>query len=91
MVRSHAAVLVALALFVLGAMSCGANETPRPPDEANRLREAVTTEGVMQHARGFAHIAEGNGGNRAAGTPGYDASTEYFADTLRAADYEVTV
>ena len=91
MVRSHAAVLVTLALFVLGAMSCGANETPRPPDEANRLREAVTTEGVMQHARRFAHIAEENGGNRAAGTPGYDASAEYVAHKLRAAGYEVTV
>ena len=91
MLRSHAAILVALVLLVLGAISCGANETPRPPDEANRLREAVTTEGVMQHARRFAEIADENGGNRAAGTPGYDASAEYVADTLRAAGYEVTV
>jgi Zn-dependent M28 family amino/carboxypeptidase len=91
MLRSHAAVLVALVLLVLGAISCGANETPRPPDKANRLREAVTAEGVMQHARRFAEIAEENGGNRAAGTPGYDASAEYVADTLRAAGYEVTV
>ena len=91
MLRSHAAVLVALVLLVLGAISCGANETPRPPDEANRLREAVTIEGVMQHARRFAEIADENGGNRAAGTPGYDASAEYVADTLRAAGYEVTV
>jgi Zn-dependent M28 family amino/carboxypeptidase len=91
MVRSHAAVFVALALLALGAISCGANETPRPPDEATRLREAITTEGVMEHARRFAEIAEENGGNRAAGTPGYDASAEYVADTLRDAGYEVTV
>jgi hypothetical protein len=91
MVRSHAAVLVALALLALGAISCCVNETPRPPDEATRLREAVTTEGVMEHARRFAEVAEENGGNRAAGTPGYDASAEYVADTLRDAGYEVIV
>ena len=91
MLRSHPAVLVAMALLVMGVISCGASETPRPPDRADELREAVTTEGVMQHARRFARIAEENGGNRAAGTPGYDASAEYVADTLRDAGYEVTV
>ena len=53
-------------MLALAAISCGANETPRPPDEANRLREAVTTEGVMQHARRFAEISDENGSNRAA-------------------------
>lgn len=43
----------------------------------------------MEHLRSFARIAEENGGNRAAGTPGYDASAEYVAQTLRDAGYEV--
>ena len=56
-----------------------------------RLREAVTPEGVLEHARRFQQIAEENGGNRAAGTPGYEASAEYVAGELRRAGYEVTV
>lgn len=92
MVRPYATVLLALALVLLGVISCGSTETPPPPpDEANRLREAVTVEGIMGHARSFARIAEENGGNRAAGSPGYDASAQYVADTLRAAGYEVAV
>lgn len=45
----------------------------------------------MQHERQFQAIADENGGNRAAGTPGYDASAEYVAQTLREAGYRVTV
>ena len=55
-----------------------------------RLRDAVTAGGVMEHQRRFAAIAEENGGNRAAGTPGYDASAGYVAETLREAGYEVS-
>lgn len=53
------------------------------------LREAVTPEGILEHVRRFAAIAEENGGNRAAGTAGYDASAQYVARTLREAGYEV--
>ncbi len=56
-----------------------------------RLRSAVTVSGLMQHERRFQAIAEENGGNRAAGTPGYDASAAYVARELREAGYEVTV
>lgn len=56
-----------------------------------QLQEAVAPEGILEHERRFAEIAEENGGNRAAGTPGYEASAEYVADTLREAGYEVSM
>jgi hypothetical protein len=45
-------------------------------DEINtrRLRNAVTVNGVLGHERVFQRIANNNGGTRASGTPGYDAS-----------------
>ena len=55
-----------------------------------QLREAVDPGGILEHERRFAAIAEENDGNRAAGTPGYDASAEYVAETLRDAGYEVS-
>jgi hypothetical protein len=58
---------------------------------SERLRSAVGPDGVMEHARRFEAIADENGGNRAAGTPGFDASAEYVAKELRQAGYEVTV
>lgn len=58
---------------------------------SSKLRNAVTTEGVMSHARRLQAVADEHGGNRAAGTPGYDASADYVAKELRQAGYEVTV
>lgn len=86
MSRLRATVLLALALLVI---SCGTTEAP--PDESERLREAVTPEGILEHARRLEEIAEENGGDRAAGTSGYDASAAYVAQRLRAASYDVTV
>lgn len=72
------------------------NERPSgaSPDQSNLspdLRAAVNPRGVLEHANRFQTIADTNGGNRAAGTPGYDASAAYVADTLRDAGYDVTV
>jgi Zn-dependent M28 family amino/carboxypeptidase len=61
-------------------------------DEVNtqRLRNAVTVAGILGHERVFQRIANQNGGTRASGTPGYDASADYVAGRLRAAGYTVT-
>jgi Zn-dependent M28 family amino/carboxypeptidase len=67
------------------------DRAPNPPPLSQELREAVTPEGIMVHARRFDEIAAANNGNRAAGTPGYDASADYVAKSLRDAGYEVTV
>jgi Zn-dependent M28 family amino/carboxypeptidase len=54
-----------------------------------RLKTAVTDDGVYRHLEELQRIADANGGNRALGTPGYDASVEYVAQTLRDAGYRV--
>ena len=83
---------MAFALLCSTLVSCGRTPPPSPPPNlSSELREAVAVEGIMHHERRFQAIAEENGGNRAAGTPGYDASAEYVAGKLRKAGYEVSV
>jgi hypothetical protein len=50
----------------------------------------VTVGGILSHERVFQRIANQNGGTRASGTPGYEASADYVAGRLRAAGYTVT-
>ena len=61
-------------------------------DEVNtkRLRNAVTVGGILAHERVFQRIANQNGGTRASGTPGYDASAAYVQRRLEAAGYQVS-
>ena len=84
-----AAIVSTLAL--LPRCSSEGDPSPRSKGFSEELRSAVTPEGVLGHAERFQEIAERNGGNRAAGTPGYDASADYVAGELRAAGYEVTI
>ena len=56
-----------------------------------KLLECVTVDGVRQHQAEFQEIADANGGTRASGTPGYDASVAYVVELLQEAGYEVTV
>ena len=51
----------------------------------------MTVNGILQHERAFQRIANDNGGTRASGTPGYDASVDYVANRLRRAGYRVTI
>jgi Zn-dependent M28 family amino/carboxypeptidase len=61
-------------------------------DEVNtkRLRDAVTVGGILAHERVLQRIANQNGGTRASGTPGYDASADCVKRRLQAAGYTVT-
>jgi Zn-dependent M28 family amino/carboxypeptidase len=54
-----------------------------------KLQECVTVNGVREHQAVLQYIADENEGTRAVGTPGYDASVDYVADTLLAAGYTV--
>ncbi len=49
----------------------------------------MTVNGILQHERAFQRIANDNGGTRASGTPGYDASADYVVDRLERAGYAV--
>ena len=47
------------------------------------LRQAVTLEGVRSHQAALQSIADANDGDRASGSPGFDASVAYVKSTLR--------
>ncbi|QQP89541.1 M20/M25/M40 family metallo-hydrolase [Skermanella rosea] len=53
------------------------------------LRTAVTPDHMLRHLAALQAIADENGGNRAAGTAGHEASVDYVAGQLREAGYQV--
>jgi Zn-dependent M28 family amino/carboxypeptidase len=55
--------------------------------QAAKLRKAITVQGMKRHEQALQNIAIANGGTRAAGTPGYDASVAYVVAQLSAAGY----
>ncbi|GGI47920.1 Zn-dependent M28 family amino/carboxypeptidase [Agromyces flavus] len=55
------------------------------------LLSCVSAEGATDHLEALQTIADANGGNRAAGTPGYEASVTYVVDTLKAAGWSVSI
>ena len=76
-VRALSAAALALALVGVAAQA-----------EVGRATDA-TLAGPMAHIRALQDIADANGGNRAAGTAGYDRSADYVAERLRGAGYAV--
>jgi Zn-dependent M28 family amino/carboxypeptidase len=89
----RALVLVAITTMACGAPTAAPPAPPAPPAPdpglPSRLVEQVTGDGAYAHLAELQRIADANGGNRALGTPGYDASVEYVAGALRAAGYDV--
>lgn len=60
-------------------------------DVAARATAAMSAPSVREHQVALQRIADANGGNRAADTPGYAASVTYVRDSLAAAGYRVQV
>lgn len=54
------------------------------------FRAGVSAQGIGEHLSALQRIANRNGGTRASGTPGYDASGQYVTQRLQAAGYVVT-
>ena len=46
---------------------------------------------MMRHEQALQNIATANGGTRASGTPGYDASVDYVVGQLEDAGYDPVV
>ena len=85
----RAGAAVGTATFVaLAALPADAGPT-RNNNTSAKLREAVTAEGVLGHARALQEIAEANGGTRVSGLSGYNASVDYAMDVFRDAGYRV--
>ena len=58
---------------------------------SEKLRSAITAEGMLIHLRALQGVADSNGGNRASGLQGYGGTTQYLLTALRAAGYQPTV
>lgn len=71
---------------VLGDMPVA---SPASLEFADDLRRRVTVDAMKVHLTKFQEIADAHGGNRASGTPGYDASVDYVVGTLRDAGFDV--
>ena len=86
MKRALVAVTAALAAALVVAPAASAI------DDINteRLRRAVTLDGILEHERTFQRIALANDDNRAATTSGYADSVAYVSRRLRAAGYDVS-
>ena len=97
--KSLGAVAVACGAIVLTAPVAAAGQHHGGHDPCERrtngsiekLLECVDGDGAVEHLEAFQQIAEDNGGTRASGTPGYDASADYVAERLRRAGYEVSI
>ncbi|MGW0807644.1 M28 family metallopeptidase [Nonomuraea sp. NPDC002799] len=83
------AIITALVLPV--AMATPASATGLDDVFAKLLVKKVKGANAKKHLEALQAIATANGGTRAAGTPGYDASRDYVAGKLRKAGYKVTL
>lgn len=104
MVRQSRAVCALLAAvgIVAALGGCGgkpAKEATSPPaspgpsaaaiEYAATLRGRIKGDAMMAHLRKLQEIADANDGNRALGTPGYDASVDYLVNALRDKGFDV--
>ena len=87
--------MVGVAVVALvAAGGCGRDQGEGSPaekaaDYAKDLQSKVTVDATMAHLQKLQEIADANGGTRVAGSPGYDASVEYVAKTLRDKGFDV--
>jgi hypothetical protein len=82
-----AARLLILAVLALAAGCDSGGE--RPPEPPPPPPSPITEAGLVGHLAALQEIAQANGGERAAGTPGYAASADYVAEVLRGAGWRV--
>jgi Zn-dependent M28 family amino/carboxypeptidase len=87
---------IVAAAVVAATLAFAPAAVPKPPTgyggyQAEKLRNAVTVEGMQQHLQAFQDIATANGGTRSSGTPGYDASVAYVVEQLEDAGYDPIV
>jgi hypothetical protein len=75
-----------LAAILLAGCDLGDQCEPEP---AQRPSPAITRAELVDHLAALQSIADEHGGNRAAGTQGYDASADYVAARLRDAGWRV--
>ncbi|GAB4068196.1 M28 family metallopeptidase [Angustibacter speluncae] len=90
--RGRLAVVGALgAAALVASLAAPATAAPADPTRlAERLVKQAKGTDANRHLIAFQRIADRNGGNRAANTPGYDASVDYVAGKLTEAGFLVS-
>lgn len=86
--RRGAAVPALVAVCALIA-ACASDTASPAADLGADLAGKVTIDGVHRHLAKLQEIADANGGNRADGSPGYQASVDYVAQMLRDKGFDV--
>ncbi len=84
--------VIGIAAILLGQNALAGSKAceKRVNNTHNKLLECVTVEGVRDHQAELQAIADANGGNRVAGSSGYDESALYVGMKLEEAGYNVT-
>jgi Zn-dependent M28 family amino/carboxypeptidase len=82
-------ICLAAALMAGAALGSSANAENIGSNHGVLARGVSAGEGAFRHLQMLQEIASANGGNRAAGTSGYDRSAQYVADRLKEAGYLV--
>ncbi len=94
--------VLTMIILTMAMAGCGRTHPPQagrsaqPPapstpamEFATALQTKVTTDAMMAHLKKLQEIADANGGNRALGSPGYAASVDYVAKTLKDKGFDV--
>jgi Zn-dependent M28 family amino/carboxypeptidase len=92
--RTMALLLVLVGLSALLAGGSASAQTPAQPGRAEivaQLPRSISLARMRADLGALERIADRNGGNRAAGTPGYAASVRYVVAQLRRAGYRPQV
>jgi Zn-dependent M28 family amino/carboxypeptidase len=74
----------------VAALAAGCDSGSDEPERQPPPRPIARAD-LVRHLAALQRIADANGGERAAGTPGYDASVDYVAGVLRRAGWRVRV
>src|SRR3954469_14234384 len=96
---SAALATVAVVAALGGCSDKPAKEGANPPaspaasgaaaEFASTLRDRIKADAMMAHLEKLQEIADAHDGNRALGTPGYDASVDYVVSMLRDKGFDV--
>jgi len=96
-IRPAVALSATVAMIAAGGLTAGTAAAgpaacdTRTNNTVENLLECVTVDGVREHLTAFQAIADANNGNRASGTPGYDASADYVVKRLQKAGWKTSV
>jgi Zn-dependent M28 family amino/carboxypeptidase len=101
MVRKSLATLAVVVAAFTAVTLAGCGREMRPPPSqphttpgaaaefASKLQKQMSADAMMAHMAKLQEIADANGGNRALGSKGYDASVDYVVNALRDKGFDV--